>query len=51
MELKTQKVQVWVVWLFAVLATTMVPVTFEIYPDGGDRSQPSSERRDGSGDS
>ena len=34
MELKTQKVQVWVVWLFAVLATTMVPVTFEIYPDG-----------------
>jgi len=31
---KTQKVQVWLFWLMAVLATMIVPVTADIYPDG-----------------
>ncbi len=34
-----QKVQVWLLWLFAVLATTIVPLRFEIYPAGVEVSQ------------
>lgn len=34
MVLKSQKVQVWVIWLIAVLATTIIPVTLEVYPGG-----------------
>ncbi|OQY33122.1 MAG: hypothetical protein B6243_06875 [Anaerolineaceae bacterium 4572_5.2] len=34
MELRRQKVQVWLVWLIAVLATTIVPVTVNVCPDG-----------------
>ena len=31
---KPQKVQIWLLWLVAVLATMIVPVTVDIYPDG-----------------
>ncbi|OQY37018.1 MAG: hypothetical protein B6243_01795 [Anaerolineaceae bacterium 4572_5.2] len=34
MELRVQKVQVWLLWLIAVLVTMIVPVTVDIYPDG-----------------
>ncbi len=34
MELKRQKVQVWLVWLITVLVTMIVPVAVDVYPDG-----------------